>query len=88
MTLYRATAMSTHAHPRLLFHGGEFDAHASLRAAVTRVRETMCGIRGHDDHVRASGNRMFLRCLACGRETRGWAIDVDDTPRSRITRYG
>jgi len=80
--------MMTHAHPRLLFRGPEFDPHAALRAAAARLREAMCGIGGHDDHVRAIGNRMFLRCLACGRETPGWRVGIEEKQPSRITRHG
>ena len=76
MSLYRGAALLTHVHPKLLFRGPEFDARAALRAAVATLRETLCGIGGHDYSVRSSSNRIFLQCVACGRETPGWRIDV------------
>ena len=33
-----------------------------------------CLVRGHDDWVRRSPGRLFLRCERCGRETPGWTI--------------
>jgi hypothetical protein len=73
MTLNRGIALLTHTHPKLLFRGPEFDARAALRAAIARLRQAMCGFGGHEYYVRSGGNRMFLECATCGRETQGMA---------------
>jgi hypothetical protein len=44
------------------------------------VHEAVCGIGGHDYVRHAVGNRMFLECTACGRQTPGWLIE--GRPRS------
>jgi hypothetical protein len=75
MTLNRGTAFVTHAHPKLLFRGPDFDAHNALRTAVARLREAMCGIGGHEYYLRSTSNRIFMRCVVCGRETPGWRIE-------------
>ena len=80
MTLNRGLALLPHPHSRLLLRGPEFDARAALRAAIARLRQTMCGLGGHEYYVRSADNRMFLECVRCGRETRGWRIDVKTRP--------
>jgi hypothetical protein len=74
--------MLTHAHPWLLFFGPEFDGRNALRAAVARLRETMCGIGGHEYYVHATSNRIFMRCVTCGCETPGWRIDIKTRHRT------
>ena len=86
MTVNRATMMLTHVHPRLLFRGPAFDARRALRAVVAMLRQAMCGIGGHDYYVRSTADRMFLRCLVCGRETNGWRIEINTNQGSGITR--
>jgi hypothetical protein len=83
MTLNRATLL-THAHPKLLVRGPEFDAGSALRAAIEKLRQAMCGLGGHEYYVHSAGNRIFLQCVTCGRETQGWRIDVKTRP-DRIT---
>ena len=85
MTLNRGIALLTHPHPRLLFRGPEFDARAALRAALVSLRQAMCGLSRHEYYVRSTNNRMFLECVRCGRETRGWRIDVKTRP-DRVIR--
>lgn len=37
------------------------------------VRETLCALHGHDMMLHFNpGQRICLRCVACGRETPGW----------------
>jgi len=35
-----------------------------------------CLVHGHQDLRHWEPGRLFLRCLACGRETPGWTLDV------------
>jgi hypothetical protein len=39
------------------------------------LRQTMCGLHGHDTLVQFEQDRMFLRCVSCGHETHGWELD-------------
>jgi len=48
----------------------------AVRAVTRWVRQTVCGLTGHDYFVKVAGNRMFLRCADCDHETPGWSIDV------------
>jgi hypothetical protein len=70
--------MFTHALPKLLLDAGEIgvSVRRGVRQACTVVREAACAMSGHDYVLRATGNRMFLRCADCGHETPGWHIDV------------
>lgn len=43
------------------------------RWALTPLR-LRCLVLGHDDTLAREPNRLFLRCGACGRQTRGWTI--------------
>jgi len=58
------------------------DAQSGGRGLATRVlnqmRQTFCGVHGHDSLVQFERDRMFLRCVSCGHESPGWTID--DTP--------
>lgn len=36
-----------------------------------------CGLVGHDDQLAREPRRLFLRCGACGRCTRGWTIGAN-----------
>jgi hypothetical protein len=50
-----------------------------------------CMILGHDDVIRRTPGRLFLRCERCDRETPGWTIatsaqKVDERRRARISR--
>jgi hypothetical protein len=33
-----------------------------------------CFLMGHDDLIRREGDRIYLECRDCGRETRGWTV--------------
>ena len=35
-----------------------------------------CFIHGHQDLRRHAEGRMWLQCALCGRETRGWVLDL------------
>ena len=42
---------------------------------LDRVRQMFCGLHGHDNLLQFEQDRMFLRCVSCGRETPGWSLD-------------
>lgn len=33
-----------------------------------------CWLLGHEDFVRCAPGRLYLECIECGRETKGWRI--------------
>jgi len=39
------------------------------------VRQTFCGLHGHDNLMQFEHERMFLRCASCGHETPGWELN-------------
>jgi hypothetical protein len=43
------------------------------------VRQTVCGLHGHDNLLQFEQERMFLRCASCGHETPGW--ELNEVPR-------
>jgi hypothetical protein len=43
-----------------------------------RVRETFCGLHGHDSLLQFKRDRMFLKCVSCGYESPGW--ELNETP--------
>jgi hypothetical protein len=52
-----------------------------------RLREAICGLRGHDMVLHFEPERLCLECLACGARTQGWAIEVNPIyrrPRQQI----
>jgi hypothetical protein len=55
------------------------DAHQAGDDLATRVlnqvRQSFCGLHGHDSTVQFERDRMFLRCASCGYESPGWALD-------------
>jgi len=42
------------------------------------VRQSVCGLHGHDNLLQFEHERMFLRCASCGHETPGW--ELNETP--------
>jgi hypothetical protein len=42
------------------------------------VREIFCGLHGHDHLLQFEQGRLFLRCLSCGHQSRGW--ELNETP--------
>lgn len=45
---------------------------------LNRVRQTLCGLHGHDTLLQFEQERMFLKCVSCGHETPGW--ELNETP--------
>jgi hypothetical protein len=39
------------------------------------LRQTSCGLRGHDTLLHFEDERMSLRCVSCGHETPGWELN-------------
>ena len=38
------------------------------------IRQTYCGLHGHDTLMHFEKDRMSLQCASCGHETTGWAL--------------
>lgn len=51
---------------------------------LTQVRQTFCGMHGHDALVQFERDRMFLRCISCGHESPGWALDETPPRRAKV----
>jgi hypothetical protein len=62
---------------------GTSRAVAIMRLVAGRVREAICGLRGHDMVLHFEPQRLSLRCLGCGVHTQGWTIDVKPIYRIR-----
>jgi hypothetical protein len=62
---------------------GTIRAVALIRLVACRVREVICGLRGHDMVLHFEPQRLSLRCLGCGVHTQGWTIDVKPIFRNR-----
>ena len=50
---------------------------------VDRVKQMWCGLHGHDSLLQFEQDRMFLRCVSCGRETPGWNLN-DEPPTAAL----
>ena len=42
---------------------------------IAWIRQAICGLTGHEYLIHGNTRRMFLRCLFCAHETRGWDLD-------------
>lgn len=49
------------------------------------IRQSLCGMRGHDSVLHFEQNRVLLRCTSCGYDSPGW--DVGHT-RPRLVFKG
>src|SRR5438552_18207524 len=47
------------------------------------IRQTYCGLHGHDTMLHFEKDRLFLQCVSCGHGTPGW--DLNDTSRPTVT---
>lgn len=36
------------------------------------MRQSLCGINGHDKYLHVDGSRVTLRCVGCQHESPGW----------------
>jgi hypothetical protein len=41
---------------------------------LQKMRQSWCGLHGHDALLHFEQDRMFLRCTSCGHETPGWEL--------------
>jgi hypothetical protein len=48
------------------------------------IRETFCGLHGHDNLLQFKHDRMFLKCASCGHESPGW--ELNETPPTLAAR--
>ena len=58
---------------------------------VTKVRQMICGLHGHDALLHFEQGRISLQCTSCGYETPGWdlktnAVTPEEAPASRLIR--
>ena len=51
------------------------------------AREAFCGLRGHDDRLRADRNHLALSCGRCGRVTNGWELPKSSRPYASPSRH-
>jgi hypothetical protein len=56
--------------------------------AAGRLREAICGLRGHDMVLHFEPERLSLQCLACGARTQGWTIEVNPVYRRPHRQIG
>jgi hypothetical protein len=45
---------------------------------MVTLRQMLCGLHGHDTLLQFEQDRMYLRCVSCGHESPGWALN--ETP--------
>jgi hypothetical protein len=38
------------------------------------IRQSVCGLHGHDELLHFEPRRLSMRCTACGHETPGWDL--------------
>jgi hypothetical protein len=46
------------------------------------IRQTYCGLHGHDTMLHFEKDRLFLQCVSCGHKTPGW--DLNETRRPPV----
>ncbi len=46
-----------------------------LTRMADMLRQTFCGLGGHDTLLRFEDDRIALRCASCGHETPGWELN-------------
>ena len=60
----------------------EHDTQEGVGAAVrVWMRQTLCGLHGHDTFLHFERDRMSLRCVSCGHESPGWELDPAHSER-------
>src|SRR5262245_41882637 len=75
-------AVPSHEHIRTV--GDEAHTEGFGGRAIDRLRQMLCGVRGHDVFMQFQRNRMFLRCVSCGHESPGWTLT--ETPPTVTVR--
>ena len=66
-------------YPRIASHdglqsAGETHAERSGTSLFGWLRQTWCGLHGHDNLLHFEHKRMSLSCVSCGYETPGWTL--------------
>jgi hypothetical protein len=68
-------------YPRVASHGTLQSTSEPAHAAglggrvMDWLRQMFCGLHGHDTMLHFEQERMSLRCVSCGHETPGWALN-------------
>jgi hypothetical protein len=64
------------------------------RGVLACVHRGLCAIHGHDLFLHFEPHRLSLRCVGCGWESSGWALDrpwscneSSDRPRADISHH-
>jgi hypothetical protein len=72
---------------RLVGSVGSNERASSATMLLARIHQCvcqfMCGVFGHERVLHSDANRIYLQCLRCGAQTRGWIIDVKPAFRRR-----
>ena len=55
----------------------------TLHRVATRVKQTLCGLTGHDAVLHFEGKRVMMRCTSCGHHTPGLEV-TGGGPRRRF----
>jgi hypothetical protein len=63
------------AHERLRTRAGQAREEGAGARMMDWLRQTFCGLHGHDTLLRFERERISLRCVSCGHETPGWSLD-------------
>jgi hypothetical protein len=53
----------------------EIERSTGFARVLTRLRQSMCGLSGHDTLLHFENERMSLRCVSCGHESPGWELN-------------
>ena len=62
----------------------ETERSSVLARVATWLRQTICGLSGHDALLHFENERMSLRCVSCGHESPGW--ELNETPPTVTVR--
>ena len=64
-------------YPRIASHKGLRTAEdvGSGARVFDWLRQTLCGLHGHDTMLHFEQERMSLRCASCGHQTPGWELN-------------
>jgi hypothetical protein len=85
----RSDAMTTHLLsvrplPGAVVAGtGDDDANDAMTRLTRCIRRAVCGIRGHDQVLQFTHDRLCLHCVDCGMDTPGWTIGMLPRPDAR-----
>jgi hypothetical protein len=64
-------------YPRIASHEGlrSTEEVGSGARVFDWLRQTLCGLHGHDTLLHFEEERMSLRCASCGHQTPGWELN-------------